>query len=101
MRIESPQQKFRFRGYMNFRNLVLFLALPAMLLAQEFRGTISGVISDRSGAVIPNVKVTVTEVQTNTRLTVTTEAGGRYTAPFLSPGDYDITAQLQGFREAV
>ncbi len=86
---------------MHFRNLALFLTFPGLLLAQEFRGTISGSVTDRTGAVIPSVKITVTEVQTNTRLQVTSALSGQYTAPFLSPGDYDIVAQAPGFHEAI
>ncbi len=83
------------------RQLMAFFALPALMLAQEFRGQISGLITDRTGAIVPNVQVTITEINTNARLQSTSESSGRYTAPFLLPGDYDIAAQAPGFREFV
>ena len=86
---------------MRTRNLVLFLVVPALMLAQEFRGTISGVITDRTGAVIAGAQVTVTETHTNTRTQVASEGSGQYAAPFLSPGDYDIAATSAGFKEFI
>ena len=71
------------------------------MLAQEFRGTISGAVTDRSGAVIADAKITVTETHTNTRLQVASESTGQYTAPFLLPGDYDIATVVSGFKEAI
>ena len=80
---------------------VLAFSLPFMLLAQEFRGTLEGRITDPEGAVIAEAKVTVTEVHTGTRSQTVSDSSGRYTAPFLLAGDYDIVVQVPGFREAV
>jgi hypothetical protein len=63
------------------------LAFSAGLSAQEFRGTISGVLSDASGSPIPAARVVVTETRTNTKSETTTDSGGQYTVPFLAPGD--------------
>src|SRR5262249_9738099 len=79
--------------------LVLLLALG--LSAQEFRGTITGAISDATGAQIAGAKVTVTEINTNTRTETVTDASGHYTAPFLLPGDYDVLVSSPGFKDSV
>jgi hypothetical protein len=86
---------------MNMRFLYLILALPLTLCSQEFRGTISGVITDPSSAVITGARVTVTEVNTGTKVEVASENTGQYTAPFLLPGDYSIVARYAGFKDAV
>jgi hypothetical protein len=79
----------------------LALLLPLYLSAQEFRGTITGSITDASGAQIAGGNVTVTEVNTNTRTQTVSDASGHYTAPFLLPGDYDINSTAPGFKEAI
>ena len=87
---------------MKFRLLALLaLSVTAVLFAQEFRGTISGVVTDPTGATIPGAKVTVTETQTGTRIPTVSDNSGQYTAAFLLPGDYDINVQAPGFKAAV
>lgn len=94
-----------FRRWGSMRNFIfaifVLLALPALLLAQEFRGTISGIVTDATGAAVPNVSVTATEVQTGTKTETASNGDGNYTIPFLPPGDYNLTAQAQGFKELV
>ena len=77
-----------------------FLAAIAPLAAhaQEFRGTISGAITDSTGAVIPGATVTVREIHTGTLNTTKSDAAGQYVVPFLLPGDYTISATLAGFQ---
>jgi hypothetical protein len=81
--------------------IAAFLVLPLGLLAQEFRGTISGVITDSSGAIVAGAQVTVTETNTGTKISSTSGAAGEYTIAFLLPGDYDISATIQGFKEFI
>jgi hypothetical protein len=79
---------------------VLFLLLvPAAIFCQEFRGTLSGSVTDPTGAVIAGAKVTITETQTGTKIDTVSDNAGQYTAPFLLPGDYQISVKLQGFKE--
>ena len=81
---------------------VTILALfSAALFAQEFRGTISGVVTDPTGSAVPGAKATVTETQTGARIPAVSDNSGQYTAPYLLPGEYDITVQSSGFKEAV
>ena len=78
---------------------VAAILLPVGLFAQEFRGTLSGTVTDPTGSAIPGAKITVTEINTGTKNESLTDSGGQYTAPFLLPGDYDIVAKVQGFKE--
>ena len=82
-------------------SLPIFLALTLPLAAQEFRGTISGAVTDPTGSVIPGVAVTVKETHTNTRIETVSEKTGQFNALFLLPGDYDITAKATGFKEFI
>src|SRR5262245_19666401 len=66
--------------------------------AQFDSATISGVVQDTTGAILPGVDVTLTNVGTkNTRQTVTNEAG-LYTFPGVPVGEYQVTAMLSGFK---
>src|SRR5579871_3823444 len=71
-------------------------ALP--VFAQESRGTLSGSVTDPTGAQIPNAKVVVTEIHTGTKIETVSDSAGQYTAPFLLPGDYDISVTKEGFK---
>ena len=71
------------------------------LLAQGASGTISGTVTDTTGAVLPGVEVTITNVGTaQTRLAITGDEG-RYSTPQLSSGDYEVRAELAGFQAGV
>lgn len=69
--------------------------------AQEYRGTLTGVVRDASGAVIPSAQVTVINVATNTKLNVATSTQGVYTVPNLAPGVYSVTVSKTGFKTLV
>ena len=57
-------------------------------------------VTDPSGAPIAGVKITATETRTGVKTPTVTDAAGKYAMPFLAPGQYEITAQAQGFKEA-
>src|SRR5215471_67561 len=82
-----------------FRLLASLVALSTAMFSQEFRAAISGLVTDASGAVVAGAKVTVTETQTGTKVQALSDSAGRYTAPFLLPGDYDVTVHVSGFKE--
>ena len=77
--------------------LLCLLALPA--LAQEFRSTISGHVTDASGAAVPNAKVNAVNTDSNETTTATTDNAGAYAIPFLRPGNYKVTAAAAGFKQ--
>lgn len=81
--------------------LTLALATPSVVWSQDTRGAISGRISDQSGALVPNAKVTVRNTQVGTALNLTTNTEGLYRAPLLQPGFYDIEVSADGFKKAV
>ena len=68
---------------------------------QGSMGTISGAVRDASGAVIPRVAVTLTNLDTGITRTVTTNAQGRYNAPTLPLGNYQVRAEVAGFQAGV
>jgi len=74
------------------------LASPAS--AQFDRGSISGVVKDQSGGVVPGATVTARSLATQEVLTTVTDASGFYTMATLRPGRYDVSAELDGFKKA-
>ncbi len=74
------------------------LSVPRMAVAQVTTGSIVGTVLDSSGQLVPGAQVTVREVSRNTTTTLTTDAAGVYTAPFLVPGTYEVSVELQGFK---
>ncbi len=78
---------------------ILFAAslLPAGASAQEFRGTISGTVTDSSGAIIKDAQVTITETSTGTINRTKTDSAGQYVVPFLQPGTYQIVDNVSRF----
>lgn len=86
------------------RRLAVFwisLAVAAPLHAQEVRASISGVVTDASGAPIAGAAITVTNLAQNTSITTETNDAGSYLTPYLAPGAYRLTAEKQGFRRFV
>lgn len=83
------------------RLLTCAAAVCAVLAAQEFRATITGTVTDAQGAVVPNATIRITNTETNATVTTISNVSGVYTAPFLPPGTYNLTAGVQGFKTAV
>src|ERR1700680_1396445 len=75
--------------------IAIVSASPAS--AQVSGATLSGTITDPSGAAIANAKVSITNKATGITRNVTTDAAGFYSAPNLQPGDYEVTVAAQGF----
>jgi len=79
--------------------LVLLFTCPPALLAQQETATITGEVKDASGAVVPKVSVTVTNIETNISVKIETNEQGSYTVPNLRPGAYAVTAEKSGFNK--
>ena len=77
--------------------LCLFATIPAY--SQAVNATLLGTVSDSSGAVVPNAKVTVTETNTGVSRTSQTNESGNYTFPDLAPGQYSVSVESQGFKK--
>ncbi len=80
--------------------VLTFLLLSSLALAQRDLGTLTGTVTDPSGAAVPNAKVTITEDSTGVSYDVVTGAGGEYTRPLLKPGTYTLVVEAAGFRKA-
>jgi hypothetical protein len=90
------------------KNLAILAIIPCLILlltfsvpAQKTSGQINGTVLDAQGAAIPDAAVTVTQVGTNARRTVTTNEEGIYTVPDLPIGIYKISVIKTGFKETI
>ena len=80
---------------------VVAALVPPAVLAQDFRGSIQGVVTDSQGGAMPGVSVTVTNLNTNVTSNLTTDGKGQYRAQYLISGSYAVQMQLQGFKSLV
>jgi Carboxypeptidase regulatory-like domain/TonB dependent receptor len=69
-----------------------------LAFAQVTTGTILGIVQDTSGAAIAGASVTIRNLDTGTVRTVATDSGGRYNAPDLPLGNYEVEARQPGFQ---
>src|SRR5438046_3084523 len=81
--------------------LLWLLLFSSLLLAQTFRGTILGTVTDPQGAVVAGAKVTVHNVDTGLERTTQTSADGSYSLPELPIGTYTVTVTQSGFQTGV
>jgi Carboxypeptidase regulatory-like domain len=82
--------------------LSLLLALSGKLFAQAgATGSILGTVTDTSGAIMPNVTVTVTNTGTGVANRTVTTSSGDYIVPALNPGTYSVTVEAKGFEKYV
>jgi hypothetical protein len=78
--------------------LLLGLAIPALMPAQEFRGSILGRITDPSGAPVAGAAVQVRNVATGAVTRTVSNETGNYQVPFLLPADYTVSVEHSGFK---
>ena len=79
--------------------VLALIAAPAP--AQEFRGGISGTITDTTGGVLPGVTVTITNAETAVAQMIVTDSNGLYQIRYLNSGTYTVAAELSGFKKVV
>src|SRR5579884_2079594 len=82
------------------RAAALLFLFTAFMFAQRDLGTIAGTVTDPQGAVVPNAKVTITEVGTGQVYELTTNSAGEFVRPALKPSTYGITVTAPGFKTA-
>src|SRR5579863_5967151 len=88
-----------------FRKLIflMLIAVAVSLLtvppawSQVAGATLSGTVTDESGAVVVNAKVSVKNTETGETRDVTSDSAGLYSVPNLLPGNYEISVSAQGF----
>jgi hypothetical protein len=86
----------------NFFRATVFITLAGLLpqLAAQNSGEITGAVTDSTGAAIAGATVTVKALATGQTRRVVTNETGAYSAPFLVPGLYDVSAERSGFKVA-
>ncbi len=80
--------------------LLVAVAVP-VAVGQKDSGGVAGIVRDSAGAVVPNAKISVKDVDRGTEMVVTTGTQGEYVASPLKIGRYSITAEKAGFRRTV
>ncbi len=80
------------------RTVLMLLLMSAAMFAQDFRATLTGTVTDPSGAAIPGATVRVINSGTGEIKEAQTTAEGHYAVPYLNPGTYNIEATSTGFQ---
>src|SRR5215472_10742637 len=75
----------------------LILLTAPTLLSQSSTATLSGTVSDSSGAVVPGARITTTNDATGLKGNATANNDGEFTIPLLPPGRYTVHAEQPGF----
>ena len=82
---------------MSVRSVLALVVLSTGLFAQD-RATLTGIVTDPSGAAIPNASIKATNTATNTTSETKTTVDGVYAIPYLFPGVYNIEISAPGFQ---
>jgi len=80
--------------------LAILFVMPMMLFGQGYFGTLSGNITDPSGALVPGAKVTLVDQQKGYQFATKSDNSGRYVFTTIPPGLYTVSAELKGFDTA-
>lgn len=89
------------RGFSLLLLAAILLATPAMVVGQSYFGTVSGILTDPSAAIIQGAKVTLVDEEKGYHFTTTSDSSGRYLFVSIPPGLYSVTAEMQGFEKTV
>ncbi len=81
--------------------LAVLLAIPFSLHAQQYSGTITGTVTDQTGAAVPGATVTIINTGTNSTVTAKSDGQGNFTATQLPVGTYDVHVVQGNFKEYV
>src|SRR6202012_6017053 len=89
----------RFVRFVSFAGVVALAFLGTLAAWAAITGSISGVVTDPSGAVVPGVTVVATSVATNVQTKAVTDSKGFYSLPTLNVDTYNLAANQAGFRD--
>jgi hypothetical protein len=98
---EENMQAFRRHAISLILGSCCVVATASLAFGQVDQGTITGVVQDTSGAVVPNADVILTNTDTSLTLKARTNGSGIYVFPPLKIGNYEVTAQAAGFDKTV
>jgi len=93
--------RFHFRQATFLTLLLAFALAPVFLHAQGYFGTVSGELTDATGAVIPGAQVVLSDAQKGFNFSTTSDSNGRYLFRSIPPGLYSVSAEAKGFDKAV
>jgi len=82
-------------------SVLLVLALVPLAYSQEVRASLTGTITDSTGAAVANAAVQVTNLATNAVTSTKSNESGTFVTPFLAPGQYHMTVEATGFKKFV
>src|SRR5262249_32805750 len=88
----------RLRGLTVALVSLVFIGHSAVLRAQTTSASVSGLVQDSQGAVLPGATVTLTSRTQGNVLTATSDEGGRFVFPIVRPDSYSLKVTLQGFK---
>src|SRR6202167_336290 len=101
---DNSERKMHMSANLSPRIALALLAIIAILASISFAqttvstGSIQGTVTDQSGAVVAGAKVNITDKATGRLVTVTTRSSGTYPSGALTPGDYTVRVEAQGFK---
>src|SRR4051794_22713954 len=84
-----------------FQTLSLILFVQSILFAQRDLSTLTGTVTDTTGAVVAGAKITITEQATGVKDVVEADSTGTYVRPLLKPGTYTVEVEATGFRKTI
>jgi hypothetical protein len=83
-----------------FLTIAIFLTLTGGSIAfGQSTATISGTVTDPSGAVVPQAQIRINSLSTGTDRAAVSDSTGNYTVPSLQPGNYSVTVNASGFSD--
>jgi hypothetical protein len=90
-----------FRDTLHLAALICFLAALVSPARAQVAAAISGVVEDASGAGVSGAKIIITNVETGTTRTTTTDESGNFSVLSLAPGPHEVKVEKVGFKAAV
>src|SRR5580698_7442614 len=89
-----------FRYFTGLRIALLALVCACAVFAQRDLATLAGTVTDSSGGVVANAKVTITETDTNESYDITTNSRGEFVRPALKAATYSVSVTAPGFKKS-
>src|SRR5215813_8178986 len=97
--VEDTMQRRVSRTLAVLLSALMLVATSAPAFAQTSRGTVSGIVSDSQGAVIPGATITLTNIETGVSRTTTSNDEGLYRFDAVDLGTYSVKINVTGFGE--